>query len=97
MGDFNISALLKEAKDRKWDDRTLAQRSADSAQNLHEESIRKLNSNERTLLSALSRLVADEKNRQFLSKLCDSVLHGSSEEHQCNNLRKLLSDFGGFR
>lgn len=95
MGDFNISALLKEAKDRKWDDRTLAQRSADTAQDLHAESIRKLHSDERTLLSALSRLVADEKNRAFLSKLCDSVLHGSSEEHQCNNLRKLLSDFGG--
>jgi DNA polymerase-3 subunit beta len=63
MGDFNISALLKEAKDRKWDDRTLAQRSADSAQNLQEESIRRLNSDERTLLSALSRLVAEEKNQ----------------------------------
>ncbi|MDO4750777.1 MAG: proline dehydrogenase family protein [Akkermansia sp.] len=95
MGDFNISALLKEAKDRKWDDRTLAQRAADLAQNLHAESIRKLTSDERTLLSALSRLVAEEKNRDFLSKLCDSVLHGSSEEHQCNNLRKLLSEFGG--
>lgn len=95
MGNFNIQALLREAKDRKWDDRTLAQKSADLAEALRDESVRKLNSNERALLSALSRLAADENNRRFLYTLCNSVLKGSSEEQQCSTLKKLLADFGG--
>ena len=70
MGNFNIQALLKEAKDRRWDDRTLAQKSADLAEILRDESVRKLNSNERAFLSALSRLASDEKNRHFLYTLC---------------------------
>lgn len=95
MGNFNIQALLKEAKDRKWDDRTLAQKSADLAEELRDESVRKLSSNERAFLSALSRLAADEKNRYFLYTLCDNVLKGSNEEQQCSTLKKLLTDFGG--
>lgn len=95
MGDLNISAILSEAKDRKWDDRTLAQRAVDFAEKLRDDSIRRLNSAEHSLLSALSRLVADEKNRAFLVQLCKGVLKGNSEEKQCEILRKLLSDFGG--
>ncbi|MBE6418520.1 MAG: aldehyde dehydrogenase family protein [Akkermansiaceae bacterium] len=95
MGDLNISAILNEAKDRKWDDRTLAQRAVDFAEKLRDDSIRRLTSDERALLSALSRLAADEKNREFLVHLCDEVLRGSSEEKQCETLRKQLSDFGG--
>ena len=89
MAEFNISATLKEAKDRKWDDRTLAQRAVDFAEQLRDEAVRRLNSDERALLSALSRLTAEEKNRDFLIQLCQGVLNGSSAEQQCDTLRKL--------
>ena len=95
MAEFNISATLKEAKDRKWDDRTLAQRAVDFAEQLRDEAVRRLSSDERALLSALSRLTAEEKNRDFLIQLCKGVLNGSSAEQQCDTLRKLLTDFGG--
>lgn len=95
MGDFDISAQLKEAKQRKWDDRTLAQRAVDMAQDLLTEGLRHLRSDERTLLSALSRLVADEKNRDFLAKLCSRVLNAADPQQQSDNLRTLLHEFGG--
>ncbi len=95
MAEFNISATLKEAKDRKWDDRTLAQRAVDFAEQLRDDAVRRLSSDERALLSALSRLTAEEKNRDFLIQLCQGVLNGSSPEQQCDTLRKLLADFGG--
>lgn len=95
MGDFNISATLKEAKDRKWDDRTLAQRAVDFAEKLRDDAARRLSSDERALLSSLSRLAAEEKNRDFLIQLCQGVLNGSSAEQQCDTLRKLLAEFGG--
>lgn len=95
MGDLNINATLKTAKDRKWDDRTLAQQAVDFAERLRDDSVRKLSSDERSLLSALSRLAAEEKNRQFLQQLCTGVLKGSNEEQQCETLRTILADIGG--
>lgn len=95
MGDLNISALLKEAKDRRWDDRTVAQRSADLAEKLRDEAVKKLSSDERTVLSALSKLTTDEKNRSFLKSLIENVLQGNNDSVQCDNLRKLLAEFGG--
>ncbi|MBR1998175.1 MAG: proline dehydrogenase family protein [Akkermansia sp.] len=95
MGDLNISAILKEAKDRKWDDRTLAQRAVDFAEKLRDDAVRKLTSDERSLLSALSRLAAEEKNRTFLESLCKGVLKGNSDTQQCDTLRKLLAEYGG--
>lgn len=95
MGDFDISAQLREAKARKWDDRTLAQRAADMAQELLAGSLRLLRSDERTLLAALSRLVADAKNRRFLRELCTQVFPASDEGAQAEQLRRLLSEFGG--
>ena len=75
MGESDISVQIQEAGSKKWDDRTLAQKAADMAQAIHTESIRRLKSDERTLLSALSRLTADEKNREFLRRFCADVLH----------------------
>ncbi len=95
MGDLDISAQLREAKARKWDDRTLAQRAADMAQELLTGGLRLLRSDERTLLSALSRLVADEKNRRFLRDLCAQVLHAPDNATRAERLRRLLADFGG--
>lgn len=94
MGESDISAKVQEAKSRKWDDRTLAQRAADMAQDLHVNAIKLLKSDERTLLAALSRLVADEKNREFLRSFCAHVLHAPAEQ-QSDNLRSLLAHFGG--
>lgn len=95
MGDFDISAQLKEARQRKWDDRTLAQRAVDMAEDLLTEGLRHLRSDERTLLSALSRLVANEKNRDFLASLCSRVLNAAEPQQQSDNLRTLLHEFGG--
>lgn len=95
MGEVDISAQLREAKTRKWDDRTLAQRAADMAQELLAGSLRLLRSDERTLLSALSRLVADDKNRRFLRELCTQVFHAPDESAQAEQLRRLLTEFGG--
>lgn len=95
MGESEISARLKQAKERKLDDRTLAQRATDLAQDLLHASLKQLKSDERTLLGALSRLAADEKNRQFLQSLCAQVFHASTVETQANNLRRLMTDFGG--
>ncbi|MBE6417679.1 MAG: aldehyde dehydrogenase family protein [Akkermansiaceae bacterium] len=95
MGDLNISALLKEAKDRRWDDRTVAQRSADLAEKLRDEAVKKLSSDERTVLAALSKLTTDGKNRNFLKSLIENVLQGNNDAVQCDNLRKLLAEFGG--
>lgn len=95
MGEIDISNALGEARRKKWDDRTLAQRAADMAQTLQAESLRHLRSDERTLLSALSRLVADEKNRSFLENLCSRVLNLTDEQLQASNLRALINEFGG--
>lgn len=94
MGESDISVQIQEAASRKWDDRTLAQKAADMAKTLHTESIRRLKSDERTLLSALSRLAADEKNRDFLRRFCADVLH-APRELQAGNLRELITGFGG--
>ncbi len=95
MGDFDISARLAEAKSRKLDDRTLAQRAADLAQELLAHGLKALRSDERALLSALSRLAAEPRNRQFIAELCGQVLHAPDPAAQAEKLRKLLDDFNG--
>ncbi len=95
MGDSDISARLAEARKRKWDDRTLAQRAADMAQELLMLSLKSLRSDERTLLAALSRLAADARNRVFVQELCTQVLRAGDPAAQASALRKLLSAHGG--
>lgn len=94
MGESDISAKVKEAASKKWDDRTLAQRAADLAQDVHTEALRRLKSDERTLLAALSRLAADETNRDFLRRFCAEVLH-APQHLQADNLRTLIAQYGG--
>ena len=94
MGESEISAKVQEAASKKWDDRTLAQRAADLAQDVHTAALRRLKSDERTLLAALSRLAADEKNRDFLRSFCAEVLH-APQQQQADNLRELITRFGG--
>ncbi len=94
MGESDISAKVQEAGSKKWDDRTLAQQAADLAQDIHCGAIKLLKSDERTLLAALSRLVTDSKNRDFLRKFCAHVLHVPAEQ-QSDNLRGLMHEFGG--
>ncbi len=94
MGDTDISAQVQEAKSKKWDDRTLAQKAANLALLLHTEAIRRLKSDERTLLSALSKLTADETNRIFLRNFCAQVLQ-APQEQQSDNLRNLITVSGG--
>ncbi len=94
MGESDISAAVQEAKNRKWDDRTLAQRAADLAQDIQSSSIRCLHSEERNLLATLSRLAGDEKNREFLRNFCALVLHAPATR-QADNLRSLIAHFGG--
>lgn len=95
MGNFNISAVLKKAGERQWDDRTLVQESTELAENLLNDSARKISSDERSLLSALEKVAADAKNKEFLLTLCNRVLHSNTPQQQSDNLKKLLADFGG--
>ena len=95
MAELDIQAQLAEAKKRKWDDRTLAQRAADMAQELLLASLKAIRSDERTLISALSRLAADKKNLQFVQELCGSVFHVTDPHEQSENLRRILATHGG--
>ncbi len=95
MGDSDISAQLAEAKKRKWDDRTLAQRAADMAPELLLRSLKALKSDERTLLAALARLAEDGRNRHFVHELCAQVFHAPDTATQAQKLKQLLADFGG--
>ncbi|MEE1265063.1 MAG: proline dehydrogenase family protein, partial [Akkermansia sp.] len=95
MAELDIQAQLAEAKKRKWDDRTLAQRAAELAQELLLASLKGIRSDERTLLSALSRLVSDQKNLSFVRQLCSSVFHTADPAEQAENLRRLLAEHGG--
>ena len=95
MAELDIQAQLAEAKKRKWDDRTLAQRSADMAQELLLVSLKAIRSDERTLISALARLAADKKNLHFVQELCGSVFRVTDPNEQVENLRRLLAEHGG--
>ncbi len=95
MGDVDISAHLTEARKRKWDDRSLAQRAADMAQELLLLSLKSLRSDERTLLAALSRLAADADNRHFVHELCTQVFRAPEPATQAARLKKLLTGHGG--
>ena len=95
MAELDIQAQLAEAKKRKWDDRTLAQRAADMAQELLLTSLKSMRSDERTLVSALSRLATDKKNLRFVQELCSGVFHVTDPAEQVENLRRLLAEHGG--
>ena len=95
MAELDIQAQLAEAKKRKWDDRTLAQRAADMAQELLLTSLKAMRSDERTLVSALSRLATDKKNLRFVQELCSGVFHVTDPAEQVENLRRLLAEHGG--
>lgn len=95
MAELDIQAQLAEAKKRKWDDRTLAQRATDLAQELLTASLKGIRSDERTLISALSRLATDKKNLLFIQQLCGSVFHVTDPAEQAENLRRLLAEYGG--
>ncbi len=95
MAELDIQAQLAEAKKRKWDDRALAQRAADLAQELLLASLKNIRSDERTLLSALTRLVADKANLSFVRQLCSQVFHVTDSAEQVENLRRLLTEHGG--
>ncbi len=95
MGDVDISASLTEARNRKWDDRQLAQRAADIAQELLMRSLKAMRSDERTLLSALHRLATEPRNREFVDALCSQVFHAPDTATQAARFRRLLADFKG--
>lgn len=95
MAELDIQAQQAEAKKRKWDDRTLAQRSAEMAQALLLASLKAIRSDERTLISAMARLAADKKNLRFVQELCSNVFRATSADEQVDNLRRLLATHGG--
>ena len=95
MAELDIQAQLAEAKKRKWDDRTLAQRATELAQELLLASLKGIRSDERTLISALSRLATDKKNLSFVRQLCSSVFHSTDPAEQAEKLRRLLAEHGG--
>ena len=90
MGNFNISAVLKKAGERQWDDRTLVQESTELAENLLNDSARKISSDERSLLSALEKVAADAKNKEFLLTLCNRVLHSNTPQQQSDTTKSFM-------
>lgn len=95
MGLLDIKAKLADAKKRKPDDRTLAQQAATLAQELLLAGQKEMRSDERTLLSALHRMVTEEKNCIFVRELCSRVLQLSDISEQANNLRSIIAEYGG--
>ena len=95
MGLLDIPAQLADAKKRKPDDRTLAQQAATLAQELLLAGQKEMRSDERTLLSALHRMVTDEKNSRFVRQLCARVLQLSEPAEQAANLRNIIAEYGG--
>lgn len=95
MAADTISSELAEARKRKMDDRTLAQHAADMASELQAAALKCLNSDERTLLAALSRLVSEKRNRLFIRALCSRVFHSSDLTTQSAQLRQLIAQYDG--
>ncbi len=95
MAASDISFHLEQIRKRKWDDRSLAQKALQLAAELQTGALRYLSASERTLLSALSRLAADNRNRRFIRSLCSQVFHCSDPQSRAEQLRRLISDFNG--
>ncbi len=95
MGLLDIKAQLADVKKRKPDERTLAQQAASLAQELLLAGQKEMHSDERTLLSALHRMVTDEKNCVFVRDLCSRVLQLSDTAEQVANLRDAIAAYGG--
>lgn len=95
MAELDIKAIQAEAESGNWDDRMLAQRAADLAQELLPASLRLLKSEERPLLSALSKLAGEEKFRRFLSRLCREILQAPNKGNQAELLARLIAETGG--
>lgn len=95
MAHPDIAALVQESRKRKWADRDLTQHADDLAQELLDHSQKLLTADERALLTALTRMVEDEKNRRFVEDFCTQVLGPQDMGVQAENLHRLLADFGG--
>lgn len=95
MAASDISFHLEQIRKRKWDDRSLAQKALLLAAELQTGALRYLSTSERTLLSALSRLASDKRNRRFIRSLCSQVFHCSDPQSRAEQLRRLISDFNG--
>lgn len=95
MGLLDVKAQLADAKKRKPDERSLAQQAAALAQELLLAGQKEMRSDERTLLSALHRMVTDKKNCTFVSDLCSRVLQLSDTAEQAANLRAIIAEYGG--
>lgn len=95
MAEPDIRAIQAEARERNWDDRTLAQRAADTAQELLPAALRLLRSEERPLLASLGKLAGEEKYRLFLSKLCREVLMATHNGNRSDMFARIIRETGG--
>lgn len=95
MANRSIAEQMQTAKSRQWDNRSIAQHAAELAQDLLLGSQKLLRSNERTLLTALSKISTDNKLREFVRQMCSQVLMQTDIALQAENLRKLLAEAGG--
>lgn len=94
MGETEIRTLLDEARNKGWSDQTLVQRAMDMARVVNVAALKFLRSEERTFLSAMSRLVQDAGERRFVQEMCDGVLTGEGEA-AVGELRRLVAQHGG--
>ena len=93
MGEKDIHTLLNDAREKSWSDQALVQRAVDMARELSAPTLNRLNSEERSFLAALSRLVTDEPSRRFAEQLCEYALRDSA--HAAERLRHMLDELGG--
>lgn len=95
MAELDIRAIQAEARDGNWDDRTLARRAADTAQDFLPAALRLLRSEERPLLAALGKLAGEEKYRRFLSDLCREILTAPDKGNRADIFARLVRETGG--
>ncbi len=95
MAASDISFHLEQIRKRKWDDQSLARQALPLAAELQKSALRQLNSSERVLLAALSRLATEKRNRRFVRSLCSLVFFSSDLQSRSEQLRKLIAEFNG--
>ncbi len=95
MGENDIRSYLSDARDKGWSEQVLAQKAAAMAKALHTAALGRARSEERNLLSALSRLVGRKEEQDFMEALCRQILSDSRADRAMENLRQLIASHGG--
>ena len=95
MGENDIRSYLSDARDKGWSEQALVQKATAMAKTLHTAALGRSHAEERHLLSALSRLAGKKEERDFVVTLCRQTLFERQADRAMENLRSIVSDYGG--